>query len=306
MAVIILQSMTVLAGVATHLIYFKQGEYHMYGLQYLQLLIGVFFTAISALMGAAGMTFRQAFVAIDIFASLYLVGLYGSLVVYRIFFSSVKDFPGPFLSKITSLGFSARLKNNDAHRKVLELHRKYGHFVRLGSSDLSIAHPKAAQAIYGRGSKCTKADWYDLTLPLTSMQTSRKRIEHDKRRRIWGGAFNDTILRGYEERIAFYQDQLLAKIAASNEEPINVTELYKHFTFDIMGDLAFGTSFNMLKSSEKHWAIRLLQKGMEPLGLMLPTWCFRLLLHIPGATGDWFAFQDYCCQRLDERIEVST
>ena len=138
------------------------------------------------------------------------------------------------------------------------------------------------------------------------MQTSRKRIEHDKRRRIWGGAYNDTILRGYEERIAFRHNQLLAKITGSNEEPMNVTELYHHFTFDIMGDHAFGTSFNMLQSSGKHWAIRLLQKGLEPLVLMLPTWCFRLLLHIPGATGDWFAFQNYCCQRLDERMKVST
>ena len=84
------------------------------------------------------MNFRQAFVTVDTFASLYLAGLYGSLVVYRIFFNPVKSFPGPFLCKITNLGFSARLKNSDAHKKVLKLHRKYGHFVRLGSSDLSI------------------------------------------------------------------------------------------------------------------------------------------------------------------------
>ena len=306
MAVIILQSITVLAGVATHLGFFKHGEHHMYGAQYLQLFFAVFFTAISALIGGAGMSSRQAFVIVDTFTSLYLVGIYGSLVIYRIFFSPLKGFPGPFLSKITNLNFSARLKNSDAHEKVLALHRKYGHFVRLGSSDLSIAHPKAANVIYGRGSKCTKADWYDLTLPLTSMQTTRKQTEHDKRRRIWGGAFNNKIILDYEKRITFHQNQLLAKISASYGKPINVTQLYNHFTYDVMGDLAFDTSFNMLQNSENHWAIRLLHKGMEPLGLMLPTWCFRLLLAIPGASGNWFAFQDYCCQRLDDRMKVST
>ena len=296
MAVIIAQSITVVAGVATHLGYFRRGEHHMYGVQYLQLFFGVFFTAISALVGGAAMTFRQAFVTVNTFASLYIVGLYGSLANYRVFFTPLKSFPDPFLCKITNLSFSTGLKNSDAHEKVLPLHQKYGHFVRLGSSDLSIAHPKAANAIYGRGSKCTKADWYDLTLPLTSMQTSRKRIEHDKRRRIWGGAFNDTILRGCEERIALLQDQLIAMIPASHEEPVNVTQLYNRLSFDVMADLAFGTSFNMLQNSEKHWAIKLLHKGVEPLGLTLPTWCFRLLLAIPGATGDWFAFQDYCAR----------
>ena len=49
----------------------------------------------------------------------------------------------------------------------------------------------------------------------------------------------------------------------------------------------------VLQSSGNHWAIKLLRKGMEPLGLMFPAWCFRLLLAIPGATGDWYAFKDY-------------
>ena len=79
---------------------------------------------------------------------------------------------------------------------MLALHQKHGCFVRLGSSELSIAHPKASEAIYGRGTKCMKADFYDLNLPMTSMHTTRKRAEHDRRRRVWGNAFNDSIMRG--------------------------------------------------------------------------------------------------------------
>lgn len=158
--------------------------------------------------------------------------------------------------------------------------------------------------IYGRKSKCTKGDWYDLSRPMISMQTTRERAEHDQRRRVWGAAFSDTALKDYEGRTAIYQDQLIQRIVASEEIPIDVTELYHQFSFDVMGDLAFGESFDMLVNNGNHWAIKLLRRGMAPLGLLFPTWCFRLLLSIPGATGDWFAFIHYCCQLLDKRLLV--
>ena len=139
---------------------------------------------------------------------------------------------------------------------------------------------------------------------MTSMQTTRTRVEHDKRRKVWGGAFNDSITRGYEERVAIYLDQLIERIGAAEGRPVDMTELFHQFSFDVMGDLAFGASFNMLRSEGNHWAIKLLRRGMAPLGLMFPTWCFRLLLAVPGATGDWFAFRDYCCGLLEERMKV--
>ena len=297
--------LAVTAGVASHLGFFKQGEHHLQGLRYLQLFLCLSTISIMVLMSWPGMNFRLVFGTTVQFIFSYLVGLYGSLTIYRIFFHPLKKFPGPFSVKITGLWFSARLMRLDAHKKVLALHRKYGDFVRVGSSDISITHPAAPEAVHGRKSKCTKADWYDLTLPMTSMQTTRIRAEHDKRRKVWGGAFSDTMLRGYEERVVLYQNKILAQMSDSNGKSINVTEMFHQYSFDVMGDVSFGTSFNMLQSGGNHWAIKLLRRGMEPLGLMFPTWCFRLLLAIPGATGDWFAFKDYCCQLLDDRMKVS-
>lgn len=295
----------VIAGAATHSLFFNRDEHHMYGLRYLQIYSLIFFAAILASVGIEGLTISHACAVVAPFGGFYFSGLYGSLVIYRVFFHPLKEFPGPLATRISSLSFSARLARLDAHKKVAALHEKYGDFVRVGSSDLSTIHPKAPEAIYGRRSKCTKADWYDLTLPMTSMQTTRSRAEHDQRRRNWGGAFNDTILLSYEQRVAIYQEKLLDVIASAGNRPINTTELFHQFAFDLMGDLSFGYSFNMLQSQGNHWAIRLLRRGMAPLGLMFPTWCFRLLLSIPGATGDWFAFKDYCCKLLDDRLKVS-
>ena len=296
-------SIMVVGGVATHIGFFYRGEHHMYGIRYLQIFIGIFVFAFLGFM-ATGELLVQALLTTISLAEYYLAGLYGSMLIFRTLFSPLKHFPGPWWAKTSSLGFSVQLRKGDSHEKLLKLHQKFGDFVRVGSSDLSIIHPKATSAIYGRGSRCIKAEWYDLTLPMVSMQTTRNRLEHDKRRRIWGGAFNDTVLRCYEDRIKIYQDQLITHISDLGGKPVNVSELFGLYSFDVMGDLAFGVPFKMLQNREQHWAVKLLHKGMEPLGLMLPTWCFRLLLAIPGATGDWFMFKDYCCQRLDERIHV--
>jgi cytochrome P450 len=76
------------------------------------------------------------------------------------------------------------------------------------------------------------------------------------------------------------------------------------YSFDVMGDLAFGKSYNMLESGEKHWSLKLLGEGMDPLGFNFPIWFFRLLTAIPGATTGFFKFINYCCQQLDDRMKI--
>ncbi|KAL8798491.1 MAG: hypothetical protein Q9182_006614 [Xanthomendoza sp. 2 TL-2023] len=292
-------------GVLIHGGFFVNGEHHMHGTRYLGA-FGIAFLTVVAVLLAGDNSLRGTLEITTKLATYYLGGLYGSLLAYRVYLSPLRTFPGPISTKISSLCFSLRVRHGNSHAKLLELHQKYGDFVRVGSSDLSIIHPQAIDALYGRGSACTKASWYDLSSPRVGLQTTRDRQVHDKRRRIWGPAFSDAAVRGYEARIKKYQDRLVANIAERRDIPIDARELFELYNFDVMGDLAFGESFDMLQNTKQHWAIQLLHRGLEPLGLMFPMWCFRLLLAIPGATGDWFAFQDFCCQKLDKRIRVSS
>lgn len=64
-------------------------------------------------------------------------------------------------------------------------------------------------------------------------------------------------------------------------------------------------SFHMLEKSEEHWAVKLLNEGMEPMGWMFPTWFFRVLTAIPFAARGWWKFIGFCCEKLDERMKVS-
>src|SRR4051794_22455170 len=64
-------------------------------------------------------------------------------------------------------------------------------------------------------------------------------------------------------------------------KPVDATTLLNLYSFDVMGDLAFGQDFGMLEKGEVHWAIKLLNAGMDPLALQMPHWFFRLLTAIP-------------------------
>jgi len=62
-----------------------------------------------------------------------------------------------------------------------------------------------------------------------------------------------TALKDYEPRVANYTNQLLARIQATSGSPTNMTDWFNFYSFDVMGDLAFGKSFNMLKDGIKHY-----------------------------------------------------
>lgn len=83
-----------------------------------------------------------------------------------------------------------------------------------------------------------------------------------------------------------------------------MTKWFNLFSFDVMGDLAFGKSYNMLESGESHWSLKLLNEGMEPVGFQMPIWFFRILVAIPGAAAGYLKFIDYCCKQLDDRMKI--
>jgi Cytochrome P450 len=292
------------AGISTHLAYFKSGEHHLYGTKYIQIFSVAFIAAAWLLIGVAKQPLWSAFSAVALLAFYYLVGLYTSLLAYRAFFHPLNRFPGPFGNRLGNLWFSAQLSNADAYKKVYNLHKKYGPFVRVGSSDLSITHPKAIEIIYGRNTQCSRSSFYNGD-PLPSLISCRDRRVHDRRRRIWSPAFSDKALRNYAQRTKIYDDQLLSRIDASCSSPMNVSKWFNYYSFDVMGDLAFGKPFDMLKNDREHWAIALMNTGLEALAFLFPVWLFRVLISVPGLLRDHARIVEFCNTQLDKRIKAS-
>ena len=294
-----------IVGVLLHVVYFNRGEHHLYATRYVQTFLVLLISAFAVLVGLLGYSQIDAITRIGAYSASFLSGLTASLLACRLVFSSLNKYPGPYGARLSDFWLSSHLSKHDAFKKILHLHEKYGEFVRVGSNTLSVAHPESVELIYGLGSKCRKAPWYDLTHPMVSLQSTRDRPVHDRRRRIWSAAFSDKALRGYEERICEHQDRLFGYIDTQQDGVINVTQLFNFYSFDVMGDLAFGTSFDMLAKSKEHWAIELLNKGLEPLGYVFPVWFFRLMVSVPRLADDWWRFIAFCAEKAEERIKVS-
>ncbi|KAI1113575.1 cytochrome P450 [Nemania sp. NC0429] len=297
---------SLVAGVTSHLTYFRIGEHHLYSSRYFLAAITAFTVANIAQVYLFQLSSQEATTRSLAIATSYFSGLYSSLLIYRIVFHPLRGFSGPLGCKISSAWFATYLTRQDAYRQLLKLHGKYGQFLRIGSNDLSITHPKAVQAIYGSNSKCGKADWYDITYPMVSLQSTRDHNLHSQRRRVWSTAFGNRNLQDYDQRINRYRTLLVKKIEDSGGRPLDVTELFKLYSFDVMGDLAFSRSFEMLETSKEHDAIKLLNSGLFAIGLKFPMWFFRLMISIPGAAKDWWGFMRYCTSQVDKQLEAKS
>ncbi|KAH7311409.1 putative cytochrome P450 [Stachybotrys elegans] len=292
------------AGVGLHLGFFIRGEHHMNGVKYMQIATLAFCGFAAALTRFYGVTLPSALLTTSSISGYMLLGTLSSTLAYRLLFHPLRRFPGPFGAQITSLWFSNHVyRNADAHKKSLELYKKYGTFVRVGSNDLMIVHPLAVPVVHGLQSKCRKASWYDEDWPRASIHTSRDHQFHHSRRRVWSQAFSDKALRGYENRIVSYNRALIDRLYEYGGQPVNAAKWFNYYSFDVMGDLAFGRDFDMLSSGQQHWAVGLLEEAMSIQGLKLPTWIFRMLVAVPGLTEKYWRFIHYCDEQLDLKIK---
>ncbi|RAH55977.1 L-ornithine-N5-monooxygenase [Aspergillus piperis CBS 112811] len=294
------------AGAVSYHVYFRNRENHLRIVLYLQIFATTLIAEVLFFQHRYGLNVTAAFTQAARIQGSMLGGYYISILIYRVFFHPLNAFPGPFGCRITSLFLPVIFRHSDAFRQVQRLHQQYGPFVRLRPNYLSIAHSKAVNVIYGPGSRCTKADWYDISYPMVSLQTMRDKKAHEERRRVWSAAFGDKAVRGYEERLRRYLNYLVDYFSsqATAGKPVNITKWFELYSYDFMGDLTFGKSFGMLEAQENHWAIHLLKQAMIPLGLYLPTWFFRVVTSIPGLSRAWQRLFDFCGERMMERIKT--
>jgi cytochrome P450 family 628 len=112
----------------------------------------------------------QAVVTAWIWWSSYLIGLLASMVTYRLFFHPLRRFKGPFLSRISQFYHLSQIYPRvDHYRKIDELHREYGEFVRVGPNLLSVSDVDIVNAVHAPLTKFNKGSWYKTGYPMTTL-----------------------------------------------------------------------------------------------------------------------------------------
>ncbi|KAF2501920.1 putative P450 monooxygenase [Lophium mytilinum] len=293
-------------GLVSHLAYFINGEHHMEAMGLFQAALFLPPAMTAGLVYLTDSTVVEAAKIVALLLAAYLTPLFTSMLLYRVFFHRLRRYPGPFSAKLSKLWHVSKLSNKDNHKQLQTWHAKYGEYVRTGPTELSIADPDAVELIYGPRTRCTKAPWYDISMPLVSMHQNRNKAEHDRRRRsAWDKGFGAKALRDYEPRVVNYADLLVSQISTFAGAPLNASRWMNYYSFDVMGDLAFGKSFDMLKNGQSHFAIDLLNKAQGAFGLLSPAvWVFRILTRMPIISADYKAFVAWCENQMIERTKM--
>lgn len=174
-----------------------------------------------------------------------------------------------------------------------------------GPTELSIADPQAVKAIYGTQSPVTKGPWYTLLEPRTPLFMARDKREHARRRKVWDQSFSTKALAHYNPRITKAITALLAVLATTTttSTPLNMTQWFDFFVFDIMEDLAFNKSSQMLATGHESYIFNTIRTDMYNIALFahLP-WLLPFLKRTPLLNRNYLAFWAWIQAQMDERV----
>ncbi|GFF89224.1 isotrichodermin C-15 hydroxylase [Aspergillus udagawae] len=219
-----------------------------------------------------------------------LGGLTVAYITYNRFFHPLRSIPGPFLASITPWVQLYHGLKGDRHLWLHHLHEKYGSHVRAAPNFVSINTDRGLHDIYGHGKRLRKANFYNAFPAIKSVYNTHNAIDkamHGRKRRVLSQAFSDHALKSMEDVMLLHVRQLCEILTGGLEGKgeksatataiFNMGDWFSYLTYDVMGELCFGKSFDMLVSSGRRKMIELVDRAANRhyvCGLWMPldTW----------------------------------
>ncbi|KAJ5825239.1 Cytochrome P450 [Penicillium riverlandense] len=241
--------------------------------------------------------------------------------IYNAFFHPLRRIPGPFLAGLTPWVQLYHGLKGDRHLWLHGLHAQYGSHVRAAPNFISVNTDRGLHDIYGHGKRLQKADFYNAFPAIKGVYNTHNAIDktmHGRKRRVLSQAFSDHALKGMEDVMLLHVRQLCAVLAGHDggdsdgddfdEERKgavvrNMGDWFSYLTYDVMGELCFGKSFDMLVSRGKRHMVRLVDRAANRhyvCGLWMPLDSWHLdQIFIRQLTRDRWNFI------MNSRVEAS-
>lgn len=187
-------------------------------------------------------------------------------ILYNVYLHPLRRIPGPQLwIAFPILQQISSLKGNREF-KIRGFHEKYGNIVRWAPDHVTFSDAQAWKDIYGHGHaevpKYFPPGVRDGGSPNIIHSNAS---DHFRFRRAMLPAFSNAALNQQETLIMVYVNLLKERLheVASLGQPTDIVEWYTFTTFDLIGDLAYGESFNGLKERKQNEWVGNIQKMMK-------------------------------------------
>ncbi|KUJ20673.1 cytochrome P450 [Mollisia scopiformis] len=201
------------------------------------------------------LTFTTLFILSGLLVTAYLA----TLVIYRVFFHPLAKYPGPFIAKVTDLYSVYHAWKADRHIDFQRCHQKYGNVFRYGPNRLSFNTQTALQTINSAKANTRKADFYKSLITPTgpSILSAISDDVHARKKRVLSQCFSDRAMKSAEDYTLFHIRKFCEKLATSTEA-VDMSKWTTYLTGDVLGELCFGSSFNMLTETKNRFLMDLI------------------------------------------------
>ncbi|KAJ7614590.1 high nitrogen upregulated cytochrome P450 monooxygenase 2 [Mycena polygramma] len=211
-----------------------------------------------------------------------------SVLFYRLSpFHPLSKYPGPIFARLSKIWAIYETYTGKTHVTFLNLHRKYGPVVRTGPNEVSICDVSAIQSALGAEGLPKGPIWDGRRSPKSTFYALigvRDTAVHLRRRRVWNKAFNTSHVKAYEPILRKRVNQLLHALQggdrdSQNPAVVDLAEWISFFTYDFMGDMAFGGGFELMREGDVNGIWKMIDDG---------GWGQAYTQHVPWASAFFY------------------
>ncbi|KAM7187771.1 hypothetical protein V8F20_010828 [Naviculisporaceae sp. PSN 640] len=249
-----------------------------------------------------------------------------SYIIYNLFFHPLASYPGPKLYAATQIPYTYAFNAGTLPYKAHYYHELYkSDVVRLAPNKLSYINPDAYKEIKGHRklNQDENGKDPDFFYFVRSSIIAAPRDAHSKVRKALSHGFSARTMQEQSGIILGYVDLFISRLKEivqkesqqhGNEKHtsgnVNLVEWFNHFTFDIIGDLAFGTPFGSLETGKTHPWVKIVFESVQRFAKMVTVrWYAPWLTKFVVMTGVGKPQQQqaiFAAEKVKERLEITT
>ncbi|KAI1733378.1 benzoate 4-monooxygenase cytochrome P450 [Xylaria scruposa] len=190
-------------------------------------------------------------------ATLLCALMFSANVVYNLYLHPLAHIPGPLLGRASSIPSWYYAYRGTRHIWLWQQFQIYGNKIRPEPNTVLFCDPEAYVDIYGMKSNVRRSKFYTAWQRNDQDQTTLNTVDvaaHARKRKLLNLAFTESSVRAASSFIIKHVDRwhqiLVEDAGASWSAAVDFSDKVDSLTFDIMGDLCFGASFDIKEPRE--------------------------------------------------------